>query len=42
MNRMQNKNKSEFSGDVSQRSIVGDVKYLKKEIDMIKRHIGMR
>lgn len=40
--RMQNKNKSEISGDVSQRSISNDVKYLKREIDMIKRHIGMR
>ena len=37
--RMQNK--SEFSGDVSQRSIVNNIKFLKKEIDMIKRNLNM-
>jgi len=41
-NRMQNKNKSEFSGDVSQRSMANDIKFLKKEIDMIKRNLNMR
>ena len=40
-NRMQNKNKSEFSGDVSQRSMANDIKFLKKEIDMIKRNLNM-
>jgi hypothetical protein len=41
-NRMQNKTKSEFTGDVSQRSMAGDLKFLKREIDNIKRHVGMR
>ena len=41
-NRMQNKTKVEFSGNVSQRYMSEDLKYLKKEVDAIKRHIGMR
>jgi len=40
--RMQNKTKVEFSGNVSQRYMSEDLKYLKKEVDAIKRHIGMR
>lgn len=40
--RMQNKTKIEFSGNVSQRYMSEDLKYLKKEVDAIKRHIGMR
>jgi hypothetical protein len=41
-NRMQNKTKSDFTGDVSQRSMAGDLKFLKREIDNIKKHVGMR
>lgn len=41
-NKSQNRNKSEFSGDVSQRAMSSDIKFLKKEIDMIKRHLGIR
>lgn len=39
-NRMQNK--KEFTGDVSQKSMVNELRLLKREVDMIKKHIGMR
>lgn len=42
--RMQNRmqNKKEFTGDVSQKSMVNELRLLKREVDMIKKHIGMR
>ena len=42
-NRMQNRmqNKKEFTGDVSQKSIVNELRSLKRDVESIKRHIGM-